>query len=149
MNLHADGWESDDREQRNRAKYKQLHIKYKKQEEEYNSLLKHFHELVKIGADLKEENEKLVKVYKKKDKVDMQYIKCTFQNILYYLIKYNWEINVNFTLTNIYTNCKIILQLLYPNNNSIESSIQSNMQKLRDKGYIEFIDNRGNYKRLC
>ena len=51
-----------------------------------------------------------------------------------------------FELSDIY-NYKERLQKLYPNNKHIESKIRQNLQKLRDKSYIEFMSS-GKYKRL-
>ncbi|MEE0778152.1 MAG: DUF262 domain-containing protein [Massilimicrobiota sp.] len=62
-----------------------------------------------------------------------------------------WDIIRNipgceFELSDIY-NYKERLQKLYPNNKHIESKIRQNLQKLRDKSYIEFMSS-GKYKRL-
>ena len=34
----------------------------------------------------------------------------------------------------------------HPENNHIQAKIRQELQKLRDNGYLEFIDNQGNYK---
>ena len=39
------------------------------------------------------------------------------------------------------------LQLKYPNNNFIKDKIRQQLQILRDKGIVEFID-RGKYKKI-
>lgn len=39
------------------------------------------------------------------------------------------------------------LQLLHPSNNNIRDKIRQQLQILRDKGLIEFIDNKGHYKK--
>ena len=127
MNLHADGWESDDGVLlRNRERYKESQKENKQLKKE---LIKKDNEIEK----LKQENAKG--------------IKFSWQNFLYYFIKMNWNVDDNFTITNIYTKCEKKLQVLYPNSNTIQASIQGNIQKLRDNGCIEFIDNRGHYKR--
>ena len=38
------------------------------------------------------------------------------------------------------------LQYDYPNNKTVEASIRANLQVLRDKGYITFVNNNGVYK---
>jgi len=40
------------------------------------------------------------------------------------------------------------LQELFPASKNVESRIRENLQLLRDDGYLEFIDNNGNYRRL-
>jgi len=52
-----------------------------------------------------------------------------------------------FTLKEIY-NYSDILKKKYPNNNNIEAKIRQQLQFLRDRGFVEFIDNQGLYKKL-
>jgi len=40
------------------------------------------------------------------------------------------------------------LQRLFPRSNNVDARIRENLQLLRDDGYLEFIDNQGNYRRL-
>lgn len=40
------------------------------------------------------------------------------------------------------------LRALHPENNNIKEKIRQQLQILRDKGIVEFIDNRGHYKKL-
>lgn len=40
------------------------------------------------------------------------------------------------------------LKLLHPQNNNIKEKIRQQLQILRDRGLIEFIDNRGHYKKV-
>jgi len=72
----------------------------------------------------------------------------TFSEYLLQIIKNKWSIDSLFTLQEVYTISEEILQVLYPDNNSIKSSIRQNLQTLRDKGYIKFTNKRGNYKLL-
>ncbi len=50
-----------------------------------------------------------------------------------------------FTLEELYRVSFNTLSRRYPKNNTIKASIQSNLQKLRDDGYLIFL-NRGEYK---
>jgi hypothetical protein len=50
-----------------------------------------------------------------------------------------------FTLEELYRVSFNTLSRRYPKNNTIKASIQSNLQKLRDDGYLIFL-NRGVYK---
>jgi hypothetical protein len=50
-----------------------------------------------------------------------------------------------FTIKDIYEKFENILQLKYPKNKTVKNSIRQNLQKLRDKNIISFIDNMGNY----
>lgn len=69
----------------------------------------------------------------------------TFNSLLEKLIKLKYKTNDIFTLKEIYINFEDILKLNYPNNNTIKSSIRFNLQVLRDKKIIDFIDNHGKY----
>ncbi|MCB0699617.1 MAG: NgoFVII family restriction endonuclease [Chitinophagales bacterium] len=53
-----------------------------------------------------------------------------------------------FTLTHVHETFTDELKRKYPNNNTIDASIRHNLQRLRDIGLIEFVDNRGNYRKL-
>jgi len=61
------------------------------------------------------------------------------------LIKTTYNKGDIFTIKEIYEKFEHILQLKYPKNNTVKNSIQLNLQKLRDKNIIRFIDNMGNY----
>ncbi len=52
-----------------------------------------------------------------------------------------------FSLNDIYRFCNHFKEL-YPNNNYIEDKIRQTLQYLRDDGFIDFIENNGQYKRL-
>lgn len=41
-----------------------------------------------------------------------------------------------------------LLKNIYPQNNNVKEKIRQQLQLLRDKGIIEFIDNRGHYRKL-
>lgn len=41
-----------------------------------------------------------------------------------------------------------LLKNIHPNNNNIKDKIRQQLQFLRDKGIIEFVDNRGHYKKI-
>tara|TARA_Y100000389_G_C16962558_1_gene271756 strand:- start:208 stop:480 length:273 start_codon:yes stop_codon:yes gene_type:complete len=50
-----------------------------------------------------------------------------------------------FTLQEFYDSSLKNLQRKFPSNDSCEASIRANLQKLRDDGYLEFLE-RGQYK---
>jgi len=52
-----------------------------------------------------------------------------------------------FTLNEIYTFEKD-LKILHPENQNIKPKIRQQLQFLRDKKYLEFLEKRGNYKIL-
>ena len=61
------------------------------------------------------------------------------------LIKIKYNKGDRFTSKDIYEKFEDILIKKYPNNNTVKNSIQLNLQKLRDKGIIKYIDYNGNY----
>lgn len=69
----------------------------------------------------------------------------TWSNNLKILIKTTYNKGDMFTLKDIYEKFEHILQLKYPLNYTIKASIRANLQVLRDKNIIRFIDNMGNY----
>tara|TARA_B100001287_G_C22209991_1_gene311944 strand:+ start:248 stop:514 length:267 start_codon:yes stop_codon:yes gene_type:complete len=69
----------------------------------------------------------------------------TWKNDLMRIIKRNHLDLGIFTIEELYRVSFNILSRRYPNNNTIKASIQSNLQKLRDDGYLIFIS-RGVYK---
>ena len=71
--------------------------------------------------------------------------KRSWRNNLELLIKISYDKGDRFTSRDIYRKFEDILQKKYPNNNTIKNSIQLNLQKLRDKGIIKYIDYNGNY----
>ncbi len=50
-----------------------------------------------------------------------------------------------FTLQDVYQVASGGLSYLYPNNNTIDSSIRANLQNLRDNNIIVFLDDNGTY----
>lgn len=52
-----------------------------------------------------------------------------------------------FSLADIYC-FEGLLKNIYPQNNNIKDKIRQQLQLLRDRGVIEFIDNRGHYRKL-
>ena len=69
----------------------------------------------------------------------------SWKNDLMRIIKNNHLDLGIFTLEELYRVGFNILSRRYPKNNTIKASIQSNLQKLRDDGYLIFL-NRGEYK---
>jgi len=61
------------------------------------------------------------------------------------LIKIKYNKGDRFTIKDIYDNFEGILQQKFPKSNTVKNSIQLNLQKLRTKGIIEYIDYQGNY----
>lgn len=51
-----------------------------------------------------------------------------------------------FSLKDIY-DFKELLGSIHPQNNNVEEKIRQQLQLLRDRGFIEFIDNRGHYRK--
>ena len=71
--------------------------------------------------------------------------KRSWYNNLEILIKISYDKGDRFTSKDIYENFENILQQKYPLNYTIKASIRANLQVLRDKGIIDFIDDKGNY----
>lgn len=69
----------------------------------------------------------------------------TWNGNLEILIKTIYNKGDIFTIKDIYEKFENILQLKYPKNKTVKNSIRQNLQKLRDKNIISFIDNMGNY----
>ena len=69
----------------------------------------------------------------------------SWKNDLMRIIKKNHLDLGIFTLEELYRVSFITLSRRYPKNNTIKASVQSNLQKLRDDGYLIFL-NRGEYK---
>lgn len=63
-----------------------------------------------------------------------------------------WELVIlkmpteGFSLRDVYARQEPLVELR-PHVKEMEASIRGTLEKLRDKGYIEFIDNRGRYRR--
>lgn len=71
----------------------------------------------------------------------------SFNYMLLSKIQNNWKIDQNFNLQDIYK-YKPDFEKEYPNNNHVEEKLRQVLQQLRDDGHIEFVDDKGNYKRL-
>tara|TARA_B110000483_G_scaffold236275_1_gene309091 strand:- start:23 stop:520 length:498 start_codon:yes stop_codon:yes gene_type:complete len=69
----------------------------------------------------------------------------TWSDNMKILIKATYNKGDTFTLKDIYRKFEHILQLKYPLNYTIKASIRANLQVLRGKNIISFIDNVGNY----
>lgn len=52
-----------------------------------------------------------------------------------------------FSLGDIYA-FESLLRKLHPNNNNVKEKIRQQLQFLRDRGFVEFIDNKGHYKKI-
>lgn len=53
----------------------------------------------------------------------------------------------SFTVNDIYL-FEDILQKSHPNNHNIRAKIRQQLQYLRDKGFVDFVDNKGRYKKI-
>ena len=71
--------------------------------------------------------------------------KRSWYNNLEILIKISYDKGDRFTIKDIYEKFENILQQKFPKSNTVKNSIQLNLQKLRDKGIIKYIDYHGNY----
>lgn len=80
------------------------------------------------------------------DKAPASYELRGFQNELWKLVIGPMP-TTRFSLQDVYAR-KEPLVALRPHVKEIEASIRAGLEKLRDKGFIEFIDNRGQYRRL-
>jgi len=60
------------------------------------------------------------------------------------IVKHGLDLGT-FTLQEFYRYSSYNLSIAYPNNKTIEASIQGTLQKLRDEGYLIFIE-KGVYK---
>jgi hypothetical protein len=64
-----------------------------------------------------------------------------------------WELvimpmpNPTFSLTDVYAREKV-LEEKRPHVKELRASIRAGLENLRDKGYLQFVDNRGRYRRL-
>ena len=69
----------------------------------------------------------------------------TFQAHLFNILVTFFGSTSSFTLQEVYQVSVGGLSYLYPNNNTIEASIRRNLQQLRDKDIITFVDDEGTY----
>jgi DNA topoisomerase VI subunit A len=63
------------------------------------------------------------------------------------IITEKWNIGETFTIRDLYFEEKR-LSYSFPKNQHVRERIRATMQFLRDAKYIEFIDNRGTYRRV-
>ena len=66
---------------------------------------------------------------------------------VYFVIGQVCSLQEVFSLTDIYK-YRDYFATQYPNNDHIEEKIRQTLQYLRNDGIIEFIDDKGNYKRI-
>ena len=64
------------------------------------------------------------------------------------IIQKTWSVGQVFTLDGLYQ-CVDALPKKHPDNSNIPEKIRQTLQFLRDEGMIEFVDNKGSYKRLA
>ena len=50
-----------------------------------------------------------------------------------------------FTLQEVYQTCEGVMSYYYPKSNTVQASIRLNLEKLRDDGIINFVDDMGTY----
>jgi len=68
-----------------------------------------------------------------------------FQTNLFNVLVTFFGNSTEFTLQDVYQVASGGLSYLYPNNNTIDSSIRANLQNLRDNNIIVFVDDNGTY----
>jgi len=71
----------------------------------------------------------------------------TWESDLLELVQGNWRKGGTFTLREVY-NLSKHLQKRHPRNTAPDARIRRTLQILRDKRIVEFVDNRGTYRRL-
>lgn len=116
----------------------------------------HF-DLFSEGVKLKTEMRPLMRLEKVRNREDTYYLsfidpkegfeerKISWKDAILMYLK---EIPRNeFTLRDVYS-YEDELKRLFPNNTKIQPKIRQQLQYLRDEGYIEFLNNRGEYRKL-
>jgi type II restriction enzyme len=63
------------------------------------------------------------------------------------LIRQNWPIDGIFTLDDVYAH-EAHFEALYPDNHFVREKLRQTLQRLRDQGDLEFVDDHGLYRRL-
>lgn len=66
-------------------------------------------------------------------------------DLVHVLILAGIKVGDEFTLSRVY-DAEYILKKIHPKNNHIKAKIRQQLQILQDYGYLEFIDNNGNYR---
>lgn len=127
--------------------FKEYHYDGSGGNEFYNFDIIHMIEdrLVELGFDYKEVDISDINKECRKLEFQKRFIKMSWKNDLMRIIKKNHLDLGIFTLEELYRVSFNTLSRRYPKNNTIKASIQSNLQKLRDDGYLIFL-NRGEYK---
>ena len=64
-----------------------------------------------------------------------------FRTRLLILLSLTFADRPEFNLDQVYQGTTGLLQLMYPNNNTIEASIRGALQTLRDEGHLNFLGN--------
>jgi type II restriction enzyme len=70
----------------------------------------------------------------------------TWETDVLAIIRNHWSVGEEFTLFDLYR-YETDLASLHPTNRFVRSRVRQTLQTLRDKLIIEFIDNRGAYRR--
>ena len=73
---------------------------------------------------------------------------ATWKSELWRLIRDKWEVGQEFTLSEIAA-FESHFKNLYPDNTVITDSLRHWLQRLRDERLIEFVDDRGTYRRVA
>jgi len=71
----------------------------------------------------------------------------TWHSDLVEVVEANWRRGSTFTLSEIYRLAQH-LSRRHPQNHHPEAKIRQTLQRMRDLGALEFIDDRGTYRRL-
>jgi type II restriction enzyme len=71
----------------------------------------------------------------------------TWRTDIQEVVEEKWRKGVSFTLREVYTVSRH-LQRRHPGNGHLEAKIRQILQELRDDGIIQFVDDRGTYRRL-
>lgn len=58
-----------------------------------------------------------------------------------------WKVGQTFDFDWVYETCETDFRTLWPRNRHVRSTIQKSLRTLRDQKYIDFVDNRGTYRR--
>ena len=69
----------------------------------------------------------------------------TCKQKLRFLLRYHFSDREYFTLDEVYQVAVGSLQFFYPENNTVTASIRHNLERLRDDGCIQFVNNNGLY----
>lgn len=73
--------------------------------------------------------------------------RITWDSELREMVRKNWRVAQAFTLNDVYR-LEPLFQSLYPRNRHRRDKLRQTLQHLRDEGELEFVDNKGHYRRL-